>query len=138
MPVGHINIGSNIGDRLFFIEQAVIALKERLDPHLKVSSPFYSKPDGFISDNEFVNVGIMFRSHLDPFDLLRLLLDIQASVDPSSHRDEKGNYIDRKIDIDLITYGKWRLTSPFLTLPHPHMLRRDFVMIPLRELQPGF
>lgn len=138
MPVAHISIGSNIGDRLAQIEQAVACIKKEIDCSLKKSAPFYSSPEGFDSNNEFINVGIMLKSELDPFDLLRKLQDIEHSIDPSPHRDTQGNYIDRKIDIDLIAYGEWEIKSDRLTIPHPHMHSRKFVMVPLLSLEPSY
>lgn len=138
MPVAHLNIGSNIGDRHALIEQAVAAVRRSLDPDLKVSAPFYSSPMGFDSPNSFINVGVRLWSELLPFDLLRAIQEIERTIDPSPHRDSLGNYIDRKIDIDLICYGRWIIRSPFLNLPHPLMFRRPFVMKPLLELEPDF
>lgn len=68
--------------------------------------------------------------------VLRKLQDIQRSIDPSPHRDAEGRYIDRAIDIDLIAIDDWVVDTPELTLPHPRMHLRDFVLIPLAGLAP--
>lgn len=135
MPQAYVNIGSNIGHRHAQIEQAVAAIKDTLDCNAKVSPPFYSSPQGFDSLHSFVNVGLLFQSDLDPFELLRQLQSIERSIDSSPHRNPHGNYIDRRIDIDLITFGNWEIHSPTLTLPHPRMHERPFVLIPLQFLQ---
>lgn len=68
--------------------------------------------------------------------VLRKLQEIQRSIDPSPHRDAEGRYIDRVIDIDLIAIDDWVVDTPELTLPHPRMHLRDFVLIPLAGLAP--
>lgn len=139
MPLtAHVNIGSNIGDRLSNISTAVAAIERRLGPGaaLRRSCPFVSEPWGYESANSFINVAVAFDTSLPPLDLLDLLLDAQAEVDPSPHRDSRGNYIDRRIDIDLIALGNLVVDTPRLTLPHPRMHLRDFVTVPLRELDP--
>lgn len=69
-------------------------------------------------------------------DVLHSLQRVQASIDSSPHRDATGAYIDRAIDIDLIAINDWIVETPELSLPHPRMLLRDFVMIPLKQLDP--
>ena len=69
-------------------------------------------------------------------EILHILQRVQTSIDPSPHRDASGAYIDRAIDIDLIAINDWVVETPELSLPHPRMLLRDFVMIPLRQLDP--
>ena len=135
MPRAHINIGSNIGDRFAQIEQAVAAIKERIDSRCLTSGYYHSHPQGFDSNNDFINLGVTLETSLEPLQLLRELQSIEKEIDATSHRDADGLYIDRKIDIDLITFGNWELQSYQLILPHPRMAERDFVMIPMRELE---
>ena len=135
MPEAYVNIGSNIGHRHANIELAVAAIKGTLDRNAKVSPPYYCEPQGFESENTFVNVGVLLNIDLDPFELLRRLQSIERSIDQSPHRDPEGNYVDRSIDIDLITYGNWEIHSQTLTLPHPRMHERPFVLIPLVQLK---
>lgn len=134
----HINIGSNIGDRLALIGRAVAALCRRF-PGAAVSGPVESEPWGFDSPNTFVNVGVMIECDLGPESLLSLLLEIERSVGNGiSHRDSAGRYADRPIDIDLIDYGRMVYLSRQLTLPHPWASERPFVMGPLLELEPDY
>ncbi len=132
----HINIGSNIEPRLAHIGQAVSMLKQLVDPLLKVSRPVETPPWGFTSPNDFMNVGVLISTPLPPSTLQGLLQDIQSRIDPSPHRDEAGNYIDRKIDIDFIAMEDEVITTPALTLPHPRMSSREFVLLPMIELDP--
>ena len=71
-------------------------------------------------------------------DVLRILQGIQTGIDPPPHRDSNGQYIDRAIDIDLIAINDWIIDNPQLTLPHPRMDLRDFVLQPLAQLAPDW
>lgn len=134
----HINIGSNIGDRHALIGRAVAALCSRF-PGARVSRPVESEPWGFESSNGFVNVGMMIDCDLAPERLLQALLEIERSVGGvESHRDQSGRYADRRLDIDLIDYGRMVYLSRRLMLPHPHAAARPFVTGPMLELEPGY
>ncbi len=131
----YVNIGSNQGDRHAHIEQAV-ALIANLAEGGKVlqSAAVESEPWGYVSENRFVNVGVVFCTSFSPRELLARLQEIERSISPASHRDAEGRYIDREIDIDIIAIEGEEVDVPGLTVPHPHMKQRDFVMEPLREL----
>lgn len=134
--VAHINIGSNLGDSRSLIGQAVaeIALLSSTPP--RTSSLIESEPWGYTSPHRFTNIGIEITTSLTPENLLGKLLQIQATISPLSHRDSFGNYTDRLIDIDLIHCGDLIINTPTLTLPHPRLHLRDFVLLPLLELSP--
>lgn len=140
MTTAHINIGSNLGDRAALIGRAVAAISERLSV-TAVSTPVESAPWGFESALPFLNVGLNVEVGPDmpPARLLAELLDIQRTIDPAPHRNADGSYTDRAIDIDLICYGSLVINpdSPDrLTLPHPRMHLRDFVLRPMTEILP--
>lgn len=102
---------------------------------LGVSKPFFSEPWGFESPNRFTNVGVVFETSLEPFALLEHLQQIEKKLtNGASHRNADGSYRDRQLDIDIITFGELRIDTPRLTIPHPRMRDRDFVMIPMMEL----
>lgn len=137
----HINIGSNQGDRQTLIESAVALIShEWPDARLSRSDFFESEPWGFESDNSFINLGLMLETDalINPLDILRRLQTIERRISPDPHRDSLGNYIDRRIDIDLIAVDSLVVNTPELTLPHPRMRGRDFVMKPLRSLDPSW
>lgn len=136
--IAYINIGSNIGDRHGYLSQAVAMIMDRIDSGARVSDIVESEPWGFESPNKFLNVGITVSTTLAPEELLRSLQDIEHAISPSAHRDATGAYIDRACDIDLILYGNRHISTPELTLPHPRMHQRPFVMIPLRQLIPDY
>lgn len=138
MATAYINLGSNIGDRRSTIERAVAAIEADLGVSARRSQWVESEPWGFDSPNRFVNLGIVVDTELEPIELLRRLQAVEKSIDPSSHRDAEGRYIDRVIDIDLIAVDHLVVDTPELTLPHPRMKERPFVMGPLLELCPDW
>lgn len=133
----HINIGSNQDDSSGLIARAVALIVsatgcEAATRH-RLSPPVGSKPWGFDSDHDFMNVGLSLypESTPDAEQLLATLQAIERSISPQSHRNADGSYRDRAIDIDLIAIDSMRISSPTLTLPHPRMERRAFVLMPL-------
>lgn len=129
----YLNIGSNLGDREANLRQAVDELTA-LGSRCTVSSIVESEPWGFASDNAFLNVGVMLESPLEPLEMLHRCQEIERKLGSKAHRDENGNYVDRLVDIDIIFAGNLVIDTPELTVPHPRMHQRDFVMRPLQEL----
>lgn len=139
MATAHINIGSNIGDRLALIRQAVAAIERAFGIAAVCSAPYESAPWGFDSPNRFINIGVNIETGwLTPVKILRRLQQVQAKIDDSSHRTADGAYADRRIDIDLIALDDTILGTPELTLPHPRMHQRDFVLRPMAQILPGW
>lgn len=113
---------------------------------VKVSDTVESEPWGYDSGNGFLNAGMSFDTELSPEALLAAVQRVEKSISTASHRDSAGAYIDRIIDIDIIAcavtdaaIGRSALVisdTPELTLPHPRALLRDFVMTPLRLIDP--
>lgn len=134
----YLGIGTNLGDRNANIRTALSLLRERVGELLRCSAPYHSAPVGFVSDNAFVNVVASFRTPLTPRQLLVATQDIERLMG-RTEKSVNGQYRDRIIDIDLLLCfadsGKPLTCScPDLTLPHPRMQERDFVMVPLREI----
>lgn len=138
MTMAYINIGSNQGDRKAHIDRAVALISVLSGGDVRCSDYFESKPWGYDSTSPYLNLGIAFHVTLPPEELLDRLLEIQNSISPQSHRDAAGNYIDRIIDIDLIAMDSLVINTPRLTLPHPRMHLRDFVLIPMSQLAPDW
>lgn len=144
----HFNIGSNAGDRVGVITEAIDKLRELSDGDFRVSGAVESQPWGFDSPNPFINTGVSFECSLDPLSLLeeaerieREIVGARVKANPADaelaqHRNADGTYRDRLLDIDFICYGDLRVEVPRLTLPHPRAALRDFVMKPLREIDP--
>ena len=135
----HINIGSNIGNRAENISRAVSLLGRRVGRVCEVSRPVESEAWGYRSPNVFLNLGVNVESACSGEEILKILKEIEAEIDPcGQHRDGRGGYADRAIDLDLICMGQEVADSPTLTLPHPRMHLREFVLAPMAEILPGW
>ena len=137
--IAHINIGSNIGDRLGAISRAVARVLSLSDVKAgRFSPPVHSHPQGFSSPNDFINVGVEIATSLSPGELLHTLQKIEKQISPAPHRDNNGNYIDRTIDIDIIYIDDLVIDTPELKIPHPRMSLREFVLRPINYLSPDW
>jgi 2-amino-4-hydroxy-6-hydroxymethyldihydropteridine diphosphokinase len=136
MATAYINIGSNQGDRKANIERAVALIEHWADASALRSDYVESEPWGFQSDSHFLNLGISLTVTLDPESLLDGLLAIEHDISPLSHRNDAGGYVDRLIDIDLIAVDDIVWHSDKLTLPHPAMHLREFVLLPMAQIAP--
>lgn len=132
----HINIGSNTGDRRALLERAVARVSSLSLSEARVSATVESEPWGFTSPHRFLNAGVEITTEMEPLQLLEALLAIQTEISDAPHRHPDGSYADRPIDIDLICMEDTVTDTPALTLPHPRMHLRPFVLIPLCELSP--
>lgn len=130
----YIGLGSNLGDSAAMIERAIAALHDPRELRLQSRSALYgSRPFGPISQGDFVNAVAAFlttRSALALGEHLRALERSLGRVDRSQR------WGPREIDLDLLVYGDLRLDDPLLTVPHPGIPERDFVLYPLNEIAP--
>ena len=134
----YLSLGSNLGDRETNIRQALALIDERVGSVYRVSSCIETDPVGFLSSNKFINVVCLVHTMMSPMACLRETQKIETELgrtQKSINPDGSLTYKDRLIDIDLLTYDQLVLNTPELTLPHPRMHERDFVLIPLREIQ---
>lgn len=138
MPTAYINIGSNMGDRATLIECAVAHIEHLCGTSVRRAPIIESEPWGFDSANTFLNLGIAVDTDLNPLSLLHALQAIEQKISATPHRDADGNYIDRLIDIDLIAIDDIVVNHPELTLPHPRMHLRQFVLAPMMTLAPDW
>ena len=136
--VAHINIGTNLGDRMANISRAVALISTYSHSVPRLSSIITSKPWGYDSENQFMNQGVEIETNLSPDELVRLLKIIESEIDNSPHRDSNGNYADRVIDIDLIYLDSVVYTDADVQVPHPRMQFREFVLKPIVELSPNW
>jgi 2-amino-4-hydroxy-6-hydroxymethyldihydropteridine diphosphokinase len=130
----YLGLGSNLGNRKENLAYAIRSIGERVGKVLRVSSFIETEPWGFESENTFVNAVILCETDLTP----RQLLGATQKIEREMGRQKKstdGGYSDRCIDIDILLYDDLRVDEPDLQIPHPLMLKRDFVMIPLREIR---
>ena len=132
----YLSLGSNIGDREETLHRAIALIQERIGTVQRVSSFIETEPWGFKSKNQFLNAACLAQTTLSPEECLEATQQIERELG-RKRKSRNGRYHDRTIDIDLLMYGDLTLSTPRLTLPHPRMQERDFVMIPLREILPS-
>ena len=163
MSLVYLGLGSNMGDRRQNIEKAVALIGERVGEVVRQSSLMETEPWGFASDNLFLNGVVLCQTDLSPREVLQATQKIERemgrkksekrgarSEERGAKNEERGarnelstvncqlstrHYQDRPIDIDILLYDDLRVDEPDLKIPHPLMEQRDFVMIPLREIQ---
>lgn len=138
----YLSLGSNLGNRESCLDEAVKRIEKEIGPLVKRSSLYYSAPVGFDSPNEFCNLCISVRSEHRPMRVLittqRIERELGRINKSTTGADGQTKHYDRTIDIDLLqafdSDGEICMHTPNLTLPHPKMHERDFVMVPLREI----
>lgn len=133
MQDAYVALGANLGDRESALNEAIRRL--RADPELEVLriSPAYeTAPVGYTDQPSFLNMALGLRTALGPVALLRRLLAIEQEM--GRVRDIRWG--PRNIDLDLLVYGEESIDTPELTLPHPRMGERAFVLVPLQDVWP--
>lgn len=139
MYTAYVNIGSNRGDRRALLARATALVAAISEGDVRVSDVVESEPWGYASAYPFLNVGVAISTSREPIELLEALLEAERSISAASHRTADGGYADRLIDIDLIAVTCADGTdvvcaTPELTLPHPRMHLRRFVLEPMAQL----
>ena len=143
----YLSLGSNQGDRRLNIEHAISMLNIELKrPYKAVSSIIETEPWGFDSDDKFLNAAVLYELEMpkgynaeaEALMILEICKDIERKLgrtgDPQFDAGGYRIYTSRPIDIDILLFGDNRIDCPELTVPHRHMYDRDFVMVPLREI----
>ena len=129
----YFSLGSNLGDKEGNIREAISRIGELIGEVDRQSTLLATEPWGFESDNTFVNAAIRCTTSLSPFEILNITQNIERAMGRTL-KSVDGQYHDRIIDIDILIYDDLHIATPQLTLPHPRMKERDFVMIPLKEI----
>jgi 2-amino-4-hydroxy-6-hydroxymethyldihydropteridine diphosphokinase len=131
--VSYIGLGSNLGDREASMRKALNLLAEASGVELtRVSELIETPPLGGAAQPEFINAVTEIKTSLDPEDLHRVLLDIETSLG----RQRQSKWSPRTIDLDLLLFGDEVVNRPALTVPHPQMHLRSFVLKGLCQLNP--
>lgn len=134
MHKAFIALGSNLGDKRKNIEIAIEKIKEKGIKILKVSSIIETEPYGYKDQDSFLNAVCLVETSLDPFSLLRVLLNIEEEMG----RKRTFKWGPRNIDLDIIFYDDLVIESEELIIPHPDAHNRIFVMGPISEIEPDF
>jgi len=127
----YLGLGGNLGNPPTTFQKALKLIGE-FTQVTKVSKLYKSKPYGFVDQPVFYNAAAQLSSNLSPLDLLAQLQEVEKQLGKKVVR-ENG---PRVIDLDLLVYGEEVINLPELTLPHPGILGRDFVLKPLTDLNP--
>lgn len=132
----YLSLGSNLGNRHENIRRAVRLLEERVGKVCAMSSFFQTEPVGFASENLFINVALSLRTKLQAGEILARTQQIERELGRTA-KSVDGHYTDRTIDIDLLHMEGVQLQTSALTLPHPRLAERRFVLEPLAQIAPS-
>lgn len=126
----YLGLGSNLGDRLANLSRAVEELAGRGVRVVRSSRVYETDPVGGPPQPQYLNAVVEVATDLEPEELLRVCLEVESELG----RTRGERWGPRTIDIDLLAYGDREIAEPDLTLPHPRMHEREFVLVPLLEL----
>ena len=135
MAIAYLALGTDIGNKRRNMITAAALLAERVGDVLALSGFYETEPWGFQSENTFLNAALQLDTSLSPLELLKATQEIE--IEMGRTQKSNGAYHDRIIDIDILLYDNLVLQTPELTLPHPLMHERLFVMEPLAEIAPN-
>ena len=131
MNKSYLSLGSNMGDRVGMLRQAVRLLKEH--PAIEVmniSSLYETAPVGFTEQDAFLNMVVQLQTDLTAYELLEICQNIEQTLD----RKREIRWGPRTIDLDILLYNQDKFETENLVIPHPRMHERAFVLVPLLEL----
>ncbi len=129
MHIAYIGIGTNIEPRLSRIEQAVDALKT-VGKIIRTSSIYETAPFGFTEQSDFLNAVVSLEIETEPVDLHQKLKDLEIILG----RNKRERWHEREIDFDLLMFDQEIINTENLTIPHPGIPTRAFVLVPLSEI----
>ena len=135
MATLYLSLGTNMGDRPKNLSQAMELIAREVGTVVAASDVIETESWGFDSGNAFLNMVAKVETELEPIDALHVTQDIEKRLG-RSEKSVNGVYHDRIIDIDLLMYDDLTMNTPQLTLPHPLMRQRPFVMEPLSQIAP--
>ena len=133
MTTIYLSLGSNIGNRMKNIENALDELEKYNIKKIKISSFYETEPIG-PKQRKFYNIAGKFKTVLEPLELLAVLKAIEKKLG----RKKTFRWGPRIIDIDILFYGNQIIEIKFLTIPHKEIPNRAFVLVPMREIAPNF
>jgi 2-amino-4-hydroxy-6-hydroxymethyldihydropteridine diphosphokinase len=135
MHILFLSFGSNLGDKERNICAAYDKIEGRIGKIISKSAFYVTEPDGFHSENFFLNSVCQVETKLGVYEVFDLIKVLELELGRSS-KSQRGVYADRLIDIDLLMYDDLIIDEPALTIPHPRFHLRDFVLLPFAEIAP--
>jgi 2-amino-4-hydroxy-6-hydroxymethyldihydropteridine diphosphokinase len=131
MASAFIALGSNLGDRLATLQSGLDAISN-LGSSVTASSVYETEPVGFLDQPRFLNAVVRLETELTPGELL----DEMHRIEQDHHRVRVFKNGPRTLDLDLVLYDDLVIVRPDLTVPHPRLHERAFVLVPLAEIAP--
>lgn len=132
--VAYLGLGSNLGDRIAYLQAAVDGLHADARTTVQaVSSVYQTAPVGGPEQEEYLNVAVRVATRRSPARLLRLCQVIEAALG----RERSARWGARTIDLDVLLYGPRTVATRSLQVPHPRLVERAFALVPLIEVAPG-
>lgn len=127
-----LGLGSNMGDRRAHLDKALELLSQRVQV-VEVSSTYDTEPVGNVDQPRFLNLVCKVRTRLAPMGFLTLAKGIESKLG----RQQRSPNAPRPIDIDILFFGEQVMATAKLTIPHPRLAERAFVLVPLAEIDPN-
>ncbi|KJE26999.1 2-amino-4-hydroxy-6-hydroxymethyldihydropteridine diphosphokinase [Geobacillus thermoleovorans] len=129
--IAYLALGSNLGDRVSYLRSAIEALHHHQEIFITSSSSIYeTDPVGYVDQGKFLNMVIEVATSLSPF----ALLDATQQIEQRFGRKREIRWGPRTLDLDILLYNHENIETEQLTIPHPRMAERAFVLIPLLEV----
>ncbi|HAW60023.1 MAG TPA: 2-amino-4-hydroxy-6-hydroxymethyldihydropteridine diphosphokinase [Actinobacteria bacterium] len=133
MPRVYLSLGSNIGDRKAYLRAAIKILEAHGGIDLiKISSVYETEPEGYVNQRKFYNIVTEIEANLSPAELLGVCHFIEDILG----RKRQVKWGPRVIDVDILLYGEEEVREPGIIIPHPEVLKRAFILVPLLEISP--
>jgi 2-amino-4-hydroxy-6-hydroxymethyldihydropteridine diphosphokinase len=130
----YIALGSNIGDRHKHLENAIELLKTDEQIHLVERSSIYeTEPVGYVDQQSFLNMVVHIKTTFSAWELL----DVTQSIEHNCGRERDIRWGPRTIDLDILLFDQENMMMENLSIPHPRMWERAFVIVPLKEIHPN-
>lgn len=137
MATVYVGLGTNLGNKEENLRTAVYLINRKIGKVISLSSFYETAAWGFVSEHTFLNAAACIETTLSPTEILRHTQEIEREMG-RQQKSVQGIYSDRPIDIDILLYDNLVVQTPELTIPHPLMTERRFVMEPLAEIAPDF
>ncbi|MEO0573318.1 MAG: 2-amino-4-hydroxy-6-hydroxymethyldihydropteridine diphosphokinase [Bacteroidota bacterium] len=131
----YLSLGSNLGNRIFHLQRCIFELNERLGQVSSVSAIYENAAVGF-EGGDFLNACILLETDLMPTTLIEAILRLEQNM--GRERLSNGNYTSRTLDIDIIYFNDEIISKGHLTVPHPRLSERNFVLKPLADIAPQY
>jgi 2-amino-4-hydroxy-6-hydroxymethyldihydropteridine diphosphokinase len=131
----YLLIGGNKGDRLDYLRKAVNRIRQNIGNIIRSSSVYETEPYGFRDKYKFLNQCLLVETYLLPLEILDIIAEIETSL---GRIRRAGITQSRTIDIDILFYDDLILNDTGLIIPHPELHKRNFALIPMSEINPGF